>query len=156
MIYDTPDRFLADMPPHSRLLGLDVGSKTIGLALSDTMRHIGTPLLTIKRTKFQKDAAALQEIVAEHEISGLVIGLPLNMDGTEGKSCQSIRQFGRNILKINDISILFWDERCSTLAVSRALHEADLSWQKSEKAVDKMAASYILQGFLDHINHKRD
>lgn len=132
-----------------RLLGIDPGSKTLGLALSDSRRRIATPLLTIKRGKFSRDAARLLEIIGEHEIRALVIGLPLNMDGSEGPRCQSARQFAANLLALSDIPVVFIDERLSTVAVTRALLEADASRKRRAEVVDKMAAAYILQGALD-------
>lgn len=132
-----------------RLLGLDIGTKTIGLAMSDALHTIATPLETIKRKQFTKDVERLFSLIDEHEIGGLAIGLPLNMDGSEGPKCQSVRQFGRNVLKLRDIPLYFQDERLSTVAVRHTLEEADLSHDKRAELVDKMAASYILQGVLD-------
>jgi len=134
-----------------RLLGLDPGSKTLGLALSDSRRRIATPLLTIKRGKFSRDAARLLKIIGEHEIMALVIGLPLNMDGSEGPRCQSARQFAANLLGLRDIPVVFVDERLSTVAVTRALLEADASRKRRAQVVDKMAAAYILQAALDRL-----
>jgi putative holliday junction resolvase len=134
-----------------RLLGLDPGTKTIGLALSDVTCTVATPLLTIARTKFTKDAAALLEIVAAREVGGLVIGLPISMDGSEGPRCQSVRQFAANLLKLSDLPVSFWDERLSTAAVTRTLLEADATRRRRAEVVDKMAAAYILQGCLDAI-----
>lgn len=135
----------------SRLLGLDVGSKTIGLALSDSNRTVATPLETIRRTKFTKDAEHLFSLIDEHRIGALVIGLPVNMNGTEGPRCQSVRQFAANLLKLRNIPIVFWDERWSTAAAERALLEADASRRKRADVIDKVAASYILQGALDRM-----
>jgi putative Holliday junction resolvase len=132
-----------------RFLGFDVGEKTIGLALSDTNRTIATPFQVIPRTKWKKDAEALLKIIKEHCIVGVVVGFPLNMDGSEGPRCQSTRQFVTNLLSIFDLPVCLWDERLSTMAVTRTLLEADLSRAKRKKVVDKMAAAYILQGFLD-------
>jgi putative Holliday junction resolvase len=128
-----------------------VGSKTIGLALSDPLRTVASPLETIKRTKFTKDWAALEHIIDEHQVAGLVIGLPVNMDGSEGPRAQSTRQFARNLLSKRDIPIAFWDERWSTQAVTRTLLDADASRQRRGEVVDKMAAAYILQGALDRM-----
>ena len=134
----------------SRLMGLDVGSKTIGLALSDVTLTIATPLETIKRAKFSKDAERLTSIIAEHDVGGLVIGLPINMDGSEGPRCQSTRDFVQNIFEKIDIDVTFWDERWSTQAVERILiGEADLTRKRRAKIVDRAAAAYILQGALD-------
>ena len=140
-----------DLPAHARLLGLDLGTKTIGLALSDVERRIATPLETIQRIKFGVDAAALLKIAEKHGVAGLVIGLPLNMDGSEGPRVQSTRAFVRNLLPLTDLPIVFWDERMSTLAVTRTLLDADASRAKRAAVVDKMAAAYILQGALDRL-----
>ena len=137
-----------------RLLGLDLGSKTIGIALSDVMRTIATPMETIRRVKFTKDAERLLSIIDEQNIGGLVLGLPKNMDGSEGPRCQSTRQFARNIAEKTDVPICFWDERLSTVAVTRTLLEADTSRKRRNELVDKMAASYILQGLLDNLSQK--
>lgn len=136
---------------EGRLLGLDVGTKTIGLALSDASRTVATPLRTLERAKFSKDLEALQKIIADFEVKGLVVGWPVNMDGTEGPRCQSIRQFVKNISAPLDLPIALWDERLSTAAVEKLMLEADLSRAKREKLVDKLAASYILQGALDFL-----
>ncbi len=144
------DRFLS-LPRHARLLGLDLGTKTIGLALSDVGRQIASPLETIRRVKFQADAAALLRIAEKHAIAGLVIGLPLNMDGTEGPRVQSTRAFLRNLAPRTTLPITFWDERMSTLAVTRTLLDADASRARRAEVVDKMAAAYILQGALDRL-----
>jgi len=133
-----------------RLLGLDLGSKTIGLAISDSGFMIASPLETIQRKKFTSDALALKAIIDERQIGGLVLGLPKNMDGSDGPRVQSTRQFAANLLERFDIPIAFWDERLSTMAVERVLvNEADMSRRKRSTVVDKMAASYILQGALD-------
>ena len=133
-----------------RLLGLDLGSKTIGLAISDSGFMIASPLETIQRKKFTSDALALKAIIDERQIGGLVLGLPKNMDGSDGPRVQSTRQFAANLLERFDIPIAFWDERLSTIAVERVLvNEADMSRRKRSAVVDKMAASYILQGALD-------
>lgn len=153
-------RKLADLPARlareSRLLGLDLGSKTIGLALSDVRRTIATPMETIRRSRFTRDAERLAAVIAEHDVGGLVIGLPVNMDGTEGPRCQSVRQFAANILERMEVEIAFWDERLSTAAVTRTMIEADLSRAQRRQAVDKMAAAYILQGALDFLRHRSD
>jgi putative Holliday junction resolvase len=140
------------MSKGQRLLGLDVGSKTIGLALSDNRLTIASPLSTVRRKKFTLDAAEIIAIMAEHDIGGLVVGLPLNMDGSEGPKCQSIRQFKINMAEKTDVPICFWDERLSTVAVTRTLIAADTSRAKRKLVVDKMAACFILQGALDSLN----
>ncbi|MHA1538164.1 MAG: Holliday junction resolvase RuvX [Alphaproteobacteria bacterium] len=133
-----------------RLLGLDVGEKTIGLAISDSAYTIGSPLETIRRGKFTKDAERISELVEEKEVGGLVIGFPINMDGSEGPRCQSVRQFSQNLEKILGIPYVFWDERLSTAVVERMLvEEADMSRKRRAQVVDKLAAAYILQGALD-------
>ena len=132
-----------------RLLGLDVGTKTIGLALSDVMRSIASPFDTIRRGKFAADGRTLLGILDRHGVGGLVLGLPLEMDGREGPRCQSVRQFAANLLALRDLPAAFWDERLSTAAVTRTLLEADASRKRRGELVDKMAAAYILQGFLD-------
>jgi putative Holliday junction resolvase len=140
----------AALAQGARLLGLDVGTKTIGLALSDATLTVGTPIETIKRTKFTADAARLAALIAERGAGGLVIGLPINMDGTEGPRAQSTRQFARNLLERMDLPIAFWDERLSTAAVTRMMiDEADLTRRRRGELVDKLAAAYILQGALD-------
>ena len=149
---DTPILSIGDLrsslQPGSRLLGLDVGSKTIGLALSDTTRTVASPLETIRRGKFRADAARLKEIVDTETVGGFVIGLPVNMDGSEGPRCQSTRAFARNLAGTVTLPIAFWDERLSTAAVERTLIEADRSRARRKELVDKMAAAYILQGAL--------
>jgi putative Holliday junction resolvase len=137
--------------PRSRLLGLDLGEKTIGLALSDTMLTVATPLETLKRGKFSVDAVALEAIITRQGVGGLVIGLPLNMDGTDGPSAQSARAFGRNFAARSALPIVYWDERLSTAAVTRTLLDADASRKRRSEVVDKMAAAYILQGVLDRL-----
>lgn len=144
------ESFLA-LPVQARLLGLDLGTKTIGLALSDVERRIATPLETIQRVKFGRDAAALLKIADRHAVAGLVIGLPLNMDGSEGPRVQSTRAFIRNLMPLTSLPIAFWDERMSTLAVTRTLLDADASRARRAAVVDKMAAAYILQGALDRL-----
>jgi len=136
-----------DVPPTGKLLGLDLGTKTIGVAVSDGMRYSATPLETIQRSKFTADAARLLELIEENAAVALVLGLPLNMDGTEGPRVQSTRAFARNLSQKTPLPILFWDERLSTSAVTRMLIEADTRRDKRAEIVDKLAASYILQGF---------
>ena len=146
------DRIRDTLKPGHRLLGLDIGSKTIGLALSDVTLTVASPAETIKRGKFTKDAERLSVLIAEENVGGLVLGLPVQMDGTEGPSCQSVRQFADNLLGKMDIPIAFWDERLSTSAVQRVLiDEADMTRKRRAEVVDKMAAAYILQGALDFI-----
>jgi putative Holliday junction resolvase len=140
------------LPERSRLLGLDLGEKTIGLALSDTLRTVATPMETLARGKFSKDAEKIETIVADQAVGGLVIGLPLNMDGTDGPSAQSARAFARNFAaRAPVLPILLWDERLSTAAVTRTLLDADASRKRRGEVVDKMAAAYILQGVLERL-----
>jgi putative Holliday junction resolvase len=141
----------ARLEPGARLLGLDVGTKTIGLALSDVTRSIATPLDTIRRTKFTKDVDALRRVVEEHKVAAVIIGLPINMDGSEGPRAQATRAFARNLSQHIDLPIVFWDERLSTTAVERTLLEADASRKRRSQVIDKMAAAYILQGALDRL-----
>jgi putative Holliday junction resolvase len=142
---------LAALPPAGKLLGLDLGTKTIGVAVSDGLRYSATPLETIARTKFTADAERLKALVAQNAVAGIVLGLPLNMDGSEGPRAQSTRAFARNFAKLIDIPIAFWDERLSTSAVTRTLIEADMRRDRRAEVVDKLAASYILQGALDRL-----
>ncbi len=139
------------LAPEARLLGLDVGTKTIGLALSDVTRSIATPYETIRRTKFTSDAKILGDIVDKMEVEGLIIGLPINLDGSEGPRAQSTRAFARNLAKHIDLPMAFWDERLSTAAVERHLIEAGASRKRRAEVVDRMAAAYILQGALDRL-----
>ncbi len=134
-----------------RLLGLDLGEKTIGLALSDTLLTVATPFKTLKRSKVKTDAAILIALAAEHGVGGLIVGLPLNMDGSDGPSAQSARAFARNFAGIHDIPLVMIDERLSTAAVTRTLIEADASRERRGQVVDKMAAAYFLQGALDRL-----
>jgi len=146
----------AAVPAGKRLLGLDLGSKTIGLAICDSGFTVASPLETLRRRKFTQDAIALEALIAERDVGGLILGLPRNMDGSEGPRAQSTRQFAANLLGRSDITITFWDERLSTVAVERVLiDEADLSRRKRGDVVDKMAASYILQGAIDLIAAQR-
>ena len=146
---------IEDLPPllsrEARLLGLDVGTKTIGMALSDVTRSVATPYHTVRRTKFTEDAKAIEATIEEHEIGAVVIGLPLNLDGSEGPRAQSTRAFARNLAARIAVPILFWDERLSTAAVERHLIEADASRQRRAEVIDRMAAAYILQGALDRL-----
>lgn len=144
---------LEALAERARLMALDVGDKTIGLAVGTTVLALASPLETIRRTKFAADAKRLFALVDEHEVDGLVIGLPVNMDGSEGRQCQSVRQFAANLLARRDIAAAFWDERLSTAAVTRAMIEADLSRRKRAAAVDRLAAAYILQGAMDRLRN---
>jgi putative holliday junction resolvase len=143
------DIVFANVVQRAPLAGLDLGSKTIGIAVSDINWMIATPAFTIERTKFTTDAEALMAFVHKRGIGGLVIGLPLNMNGTEGPMVQSVRAFVRNLARFSPPPIGYWDERMSTAAVTRTLLEADTSRRRRDQVVDKMAAAYILQGALD-------
>jgi putative Holliday junction resolvase len=155
MICATIEDFAAALPPFRGLMGLDLGDKTIGLAVSDRQLSVASPLSTIRRTKFTADAAELLKLTAAREIGGLILGLPLNMDGSEGPRCQSTRAFARNLARLTDLPIAFWDERLSTVAAERALLEADTSRKRRSEVIDHVAAGYILQGALDRIGHLR-
>ncbi len=148
-----PFEAFADALPRGgcALAGLDLGEKTIGVAVSDRLRSVASPLQTIRRRKFGLDAAALLEIVAAREIGGLVLGLPRNMDGSEGPRCQSTRAFARNLSRLTELPIGFWDERLSTVAAERALLEADTSRRRRAEVIDHVAAGVILQGALDRL-----
>lgn len=155
MIVETPEEFAAALPAFGAIAGLDLGTVTIGVAVSDGMRSIGTPLETIKRKKFGVDAAKLLELTTHRDITGLVLGLPRNMDGSEGPRCQATRAFARNLSKLTDLPITYWDERLSTVAAERALLEADTSRKKRANVIDHVAAGYILQGLLDRLAHMK-
>lgn len=145
------DNLALRIGPRERLIGVDLGTKTIGLALSDVERRIATPLETIKRTQFTKDSARLIALAEKFEVAALVIGLPLNMDGSEGPRAQATRAFVRNFGALSTRPCIFWDERLSTMAVTRTLIEQDASRAKRAEVVDKMAAAFILQGALDRL-----
>jgi putative Holliday junction resolvase len=146
----------AALPRYAPVAGLDIGEKTIGVAVSDVTRAIASPLSMIRKTKFTTDAEALFKLMDERGAAGLVIGLPVNMDGTEGVRCQSNRAFARNVLRLKDLPIAFWDERLSTMAINRMLiEEADMTRAKRAEVVDRAAAGYILQGALDRLQSAR-
>jgi putative holliday junction resolvase len=139
------------VPAGSRLMGLDVGTKTIGLALSDTRRIIATPLETIRRRRFREDMVRLFALIEAHGVGGLVIGIPLTLVGSDGPRTQSVRQFARNLVALRDMPLAFWDERLSTAAVTREMIAADLTRKRRGEIVDRVAAAYILQGCLDYL-----
>lgn len=143
--------FHAALAPGARLIGIDVGTKTLGLALSDVLRTVASPLETIRRRKFSLDAARLLALAAEHRIGGFVIGLPANLDGSEGPRAQSTRAFARNLSNLAPLPMLFWDERLSTAAAERTLIEADTSRKRRGELIDKLAATIILQTALDRM-----
>jgi putative Holliday junction resolvase len=138
-----------------RLLGLDVGTKTIGLALSDSLLMVATPLRTVRRTRFKADAAEVLREVDAHGVGALAIGLPIALDGRESPRSQSVRQFARNLLAVRELPVVFWDERLSTAAVERTMIEADLTRRRRSEIIDRTAAAYILQGLLDRLAHDR-
>jgi putative Holliday junction resolvase len=143
---------LLDLPQSAPLVGLDLGEKTIGVAVSDATRTVASPLELIRKTKFTDDAGRLFALMEGRGAGGIVIGLPVNMDGTEGPRCQSARAFARNLLRLRDLPIAFWDERMSSMAVNRVLiDEADVTRARRAEVVDKMAAAWILQGALERL-----
>lgn len=148
---DDPPNPLDAIPATGRIMGLDLGTRTIGVAVSDGMRYSATPLETIRRTKFTQDAERIVQLVAENQIAAIILGLPLNMDGSEGPRVQSTRAFARNLSQKLSLPIAFWDERLSTSAVTRMMIDADLRRDRRAEVVDKLAASYILQGALDRL-----
>jgi len=153
VIHEDVADFARTLARGTALAGLDYGEKTIGVAVSDRLRQVATPLETIRRRKFTEDARALAEIVGTREIGGIVLGLPRNMDGSEGPRCQSTRAFARNLDRALGLPIAFWDERLSTVAAERALIEADTSRARRAEVIDHVAAGYILQGALDRMRH---
>nr|WP_177213044.1 Holliday junction resolvase RuvX [Celeribacter neptunius] len=153
MITDDMAEFAASLPPMSPLAGLDFGDKTIGVAISDRLHSVATPTDTIRRKKFTLDAEALLKLLSQREVKGIVLGLPRNMDGTEGPRCQKTRAFARNLGQLTDLPITFWDERLSTVAADRAMLEADMSRAKRAEKIDQVAAGVILQGALDRLRN---
>ena len=156
MIIETPEDFAQVLPTYGAIAGLDLGTVTIGVALSDVMRSVATPIETIKRKKFGVDAAALLQLTTSRDTKGLVLGLPRNMDGSEGPRAQATRAFARNLERLTPLPITFWDERLSTVAAERAMLEADLSRKRRAELVDHVAAGFILQGLLDRLAHIRN
>lgn len=152
-VFDDISEFASVIPKFGALAGLDLGTKTIGVAISDSLRSVASPLSTIRREKFTKDVEQLLEIVRDRDIKGLILGLPRNMDGSEGPRAQSTRAFARNLIRIAPMPIAFWDERLSTVAAERALLEADTSRKRRSEVIDHVAAGFILQGALDRLAH---
>ena len=150
-VFAATEDFVQALPASGALAGLDLGEKTLGVAVSDLRRQVATPLETIRRVKFTQDAARLLDLARARGLAGLVLGLPLNMDGTEGPRCQSTRAFARNLAALTDLPIGFWDERLSTVAATRALLDFDTSRAKRAQVIDHVAAGFILQGFLDRL-----
>lgn len=156
MICESSEEFAAALPAMQAVIGLDLGEKTIGVAVSDSFLSVATPLETVRRRKFGLDAARLSELIAERRIGGLILGLPYNMDGSEGPRCQSTRAFARNFDRLHPaLPIGYWDERLSTVAAERALLEADTSRRRRAEVIDHVAAGYILQGVLDRMRVMR-
>lgn len=153
MICEAVEDFAATLPALGAVAGLDLGTVTIGVAISDRMRNVATPVLTIKRKKFGIDAAALLKLLAEREVKAIVLGLPRNMDGSEGPRAQATRGFARNLERLTELPITYWDERLSTVAAERAMIEADMSRKRRAELVDHVAAGFILQGMLDRLGH---
>ncbi|KGJ11408.1 Holliday junction resolvase RuvX [Paracoccus versutus] len=151
MICENVESFAAALPRTGAVAGLDLGTKTIGVAVSDGLRSVASPLTVIRRTKFTVDAQALLQIAADRALVGLVLGLPRNMDGSEGPRAQSTRAFARNLERLTPLPITFWDERLSTVAAERALLEGDTSRKRRAEVIDQVAAGYILQGALDRL-----
>lgn len=148
------ETFAARLTPGAPLIGIDAGTKTLGLALSDVTRTIASPLTVLRRTKFKEDAAELLRIAAEHNVSGFVLGLPINLDGTAGPRVQATRALAKNLNGLTPLPILLWDERLSTAAAERTLLEADTSRKRRAAVVDKLAATIILQGALDRMRRR--
>jgi len=153
MICETIAQFAAALPKNGAIAGLDLGDKTIGIALSDLRRSVASPIETLRREKFTLDAARLLALLRARGAGAIILGLPLNMDGSEGPRVQSTRAFARNLQPLCDWPIAFWDERLSTVAAERAMLEADLSRKQRAERVDNVAASYILQGALDRLGY---
>ncbi len=153
LITDDIAEFSAALAPMTSLAGLDFGDKTIGVAISDRLRSVATPTDTIRRKKFTQDAEALLNLLSAREVSGIVLGLPRNMDGSEGPRCQKTRAFARNLGQLTDLPITFWDERLSSVAADRAMLEADMSRAKRAEKIDQVAAGVILQGALDRLRN---
>jgi putative Holliday junction resolvase len=139
------------LPAAAPLIGLDLGTRTIGIAVSDRLRKVASARTVLRRTRFQQDARALIELATKEAAAGIVIGLPLNMDGSEGPRAQATRAFARNLEKLTPIPLIFWDERLSTVAVERMLIDSDTSRARRAELVDKLAAAWILQGVLDRL-----
>ena len=151
MILANPLELREAVPAGSRLMGLDVGTKTIGLALSDIRQIIATPLETIRRRRFREDMTRLSTLIDGHSVGGLIVGLPLTLTGVDGPRTQSVRQFARNLVEFRNLPVAFWDERLSTAAVTREMIAADLTRKRRGEIVDRVAAAYILQGCLDYL-----
>ncbi|QBX33710.1 Holliday junction resolvase RuvX [Paracoccus liaowanqingii] len=156
MIHEDMIDFATALPRHGALAGLDLGTKTIGVAVSDGMRQVASPITVIRRAKFTLDAQALLAVATDRALVGLVLGLPRNMDGSEGPRAQATRAFARNLTRLTDLPIAYWDERLSTVAAERALLEGDTSRKRRAEVIDQVAAGYILQGALDRLRYIAD
>ena len=152
MVYNAIEEFIENIGVEGALMGLDLGEKTIGVAVSDTRQTVATGIKTIKRTKFQKDLTILTQVILGRDIRGVILGLPKNMNGSEGPKCQSTRAFAKNISLTVPLPITFWDERLSTVAAERSLIEANASRRRRAEVIDYVAASFILQGVLDRVS----
>ncbi len=155
MIYDDILEFSTSLPPNGPIAGLDLGTVTIGVAISDRRRGVASPVETIRRKKFTIDAQKLLDLLKSREAHGIVLGMPMNMDGSEGPRCQATRAFARNLEKLTDLPITYWDERLSTVAAERALLEADTSRKRRSEVIDHVAAGFILQGALDRLVYSK-
>jgi putative holliday junction resolvase len=153
MICGSIEEFVALLPPNRAIAGLDLGTQTIGVAISDLRRSVATPIEVIRRVKFTADAARLLALLTERGAQGIILGLPLNMDGSSGPRVQSTEAFAKNLEKLTPLPITYWDERLSTVAAERALLEADTSRKRRAAVIDQVAAGYILQGALDRMGH---
>jgi putative Holliday junction resolvase len=151
VIYPVLTEFFTSLAPNRAICGLDLGDKTIGIAVSDLRCKVATPIEVIRRTKFTEDAGKLLAILQERNLAGIILGLPLNMDGSHGPRVQSTQAFARNLMRLTDLPIAYWDERLSTVAAERALLEADTSRKRRKEVIDQVAAGYILQGVLDRL-----
>jgi putative Holliday junction resolvase len=146
------EAFAASLARDARVIGIDVGTKTLGVALSDATRHIASALVTLRRSRLAADLEGLLDLAARHGVGGFVVGLPLNLDGSEGPRAQATRAFARNLARATELPVTYWDERLTTVAAERALLEADLSRRRRAQVIDKVAAALILQGALDRIS----
>lgn len=154
-LFENLNDFFLCLKPYQAILGLDLGTKTIGVSVSDTLLTVATPLKTITKIKFRDDSTKIQEIINDRSISGVVLGLPKNMNGTEGPRAQATRSFSHNLSKVIEVPITYWDERLSTVAAEKVLLEADTTRKRRAEVIDSVAAAYILQGALDRLNNIR-
>jgi len=154
-LFENLDDFSLCLKPYQAILGLDLGTKTIGISVSDTLLTVATPLKTIAKIKVRDDSTKIQEIINDRSISGVVLGLPKNMNGTEGPRAQATRSFAHNLSKVIEVPITYWDERLSTVAAEKVLLEADTTRKRRAEVIDSVAAAYILQGALDRLNNIR-